>query len=69
VQLERSGQLKHPMTSLGIEPATFWRVAQCLNQPHYRIPPTKGYGHLIRYVLKLLFFPSNTVLTAWDEVL
>jgi hypothetical protein len=27
VQLKGLGQLKNPMTSLGIEPATFWLVA------------------------------------------
>jgi hypothetical protein len=34
VRLEELGQLKNPMASLGIKPATFWLVAQCLN-PHF----------------------------------
>jgi hypothetical protein len=35
------GQLKNPMTSLGIESATFWLVAQCLNQLRYHVSSTK----------------------------
>jgi hypothetical protein len=38
VRLEGLGKLKNPMTSLGFDPATFWLVAQCLNQPHYHMP-------------------------------
>jgi hypothetical protein len=38
VKLEGLGQLKHPMTSSGIEPVTFWLVAQCLNQQCYCMP-------------------------------
>jgi hypothetical protein len=38
MRLEGSGQLKNPMTSSGIEPATFWLVGQCLNQLRYRVP-------------------------------
>jgi hypothetical protein len=35
--LEGLGQLKNQMPSLGIEPATFQLVAQCLNQPRYGV--------------------------------
>jgi hypothetical protein len=38
VRLEVLGKLKSPVTSLGMEPATFRLVAQCLNQPRYRVP-------------------------------
>jgi hypothetical protein len=37
VWLEGLGQLKNPMTSSGIETATFRIVAYCLNQLRYRI--------------------------------
>jgi hypothetical protein len=33
VRLEGLGKLKNPITSLGLEPATFRLLAQCLN--HY----------------------------------
>jgi hypothetical protein len=38
VRLEGLGQLKNPMTSSGIEPATFRLVAQCPNQLRYLMP-------------------------------
>jgi hypothetical protein len=39
MQQEGLDQLKNPMTSSGIEPATFLLVAQSLNQLRYRVPP------------------------------
>jgi hypothetical protein len=37
MRLEGLGQLKNPMTSSGIEPATFRLAAYCLNQLRYRM--------------------------------
>jgi hypothetical protein len=39
VRLKGLGQLKNPMTSSGIEPATFRLIAYCLNQLRYGVPP------------------------------
>jgi hypothetical protein len=43
VCLKELGELKNPVTSLGIEPATFWLAAQCLNQVHYHVPLASCY--------------------------
>jgi hypothetical protein len=37
--VEELGQLKNPMASSGIEPATFQLIAWCLNQLRYRVIP------------------------------
>jgi hypothetical protein len=38
MRLEELGQLRNPVTSPGIEPATFRLVAYCLNQLRYHVP-------------------------------
>jgi hypothetical protein len=43
MRLEVLGQLKNPVTSSGIEPATFRLIALCLNQLRYRVPPNYYY--------------------------
>jgi hypothetical protein len=43
VRLEGLGQLKNPMTSLGIEPSTFRLLAQCLNQLRYQTIKEKKF--------------------------
>jgi hypothetical protein len=43
VRLEQFGQLRNPMTSSEMEPATFRLVAQCLNQLRYCV------SHIISY--------------------
>jgi hypothetical protein len=40
VRLKELGQLKNPMTSSGIEPATFRLEAYCLNQLRHGVPLT-----------------------------
>jgi hypothetical protein len=47
VQLEGLSQLKNPVTSLGIELATFRLVAECLNQLRYRWP-LSNLEHIFR---------------------
>jgi hypothetical protein len=48
VRLEGLGQLKNPMTSSGLEHATFGLVAQCLNQLRYSVPHIMNtYTHFL----------------------
>jgi hypothetical protein len=43
VWLERLGQLKNSMTSLGFEPTTFQLAAQCLTTNYTTVSPSKSY--------------------------
>jgi hypothetical protein len=47
-RLERLRKLKNPMTSSGIEPATFGPLAQCLNKLCYLAPHVFLYIVLVR---------------------
>jgi hypothetical protein len=46
VRLDGLGELRNPVTSLGIEPATFRLVAKCLNQLRYRVLRFLGRGEV-----------------------
>jgi len=54
VQPEWLRQWKIPMTTLGIEPATFWLIALCLNQLRHRVPLSSSIGRKNRLKLKFL---------------
>jgi hypothetical protein len=45
VRLEGLRELKIPQNSSGIKPATFWLVAQCLNQLRYSVPSWTDIDH------------------------
>jgi hypothetical protein len=51
VQVEGLGQLKNPVTSLGMEPTTFWLVAYCLN--HEISLKSKSQGHISHIIMLL----------------
>jgi hypothetical protein len=67
MHLEGFNQLRNPVTSLGFDPATFWLVALCLNQPHYRVSPHKSNAVQNEAMYKKIFlvrgrFQDHTVL-------
>jgi hypothetical protein len=57
VQLEGLRQLKNPMISSGLDPATFRLVAQCLNQLGYRVPPLQETSKMQVANQTLYFLP------------
>jgi hypothetical protein len=66
VRLEGLGQLKNPVTSLGIEPMTLQLVAQCPNELCCYVPQamTYEYGACSKSI-QLYFFPEKSVMTGW----
>jgi hypothetical protein len=58
VRLEGLGRLKNPMTSSGLEAATFRLVAECLNQLRYRVPP---YIYIYIYIYTRVYIKPNYI--------
>jgi hypothetical protein len=66
VRLEGLAKLKNPVTSSGIEPATFRLVAQCLNLLRYRVPsiitnPLENHYEASSYVNKFRTLSASTI--------
>jgi hypothetical protein len=64
VRLEGLRQLKNPVTSLGIEPATFRLAAQCLNQLRKRGKLICGTERSYTYFVQYLRLFNNALLVA-----
>jgi hypothetical protein len=63
MQLKGLGELKNPMTSLGIKPVTVWLSAYCLNQLFYCMPlhPDHSMTNCVLLITQLCVADGNFI--------